>query len=127
MRKMFAVLSVASFVAALAAPALAKSETVKGQVVDESCYAMDKSNNGLDHKMKSGDTKDCAVACAKRGRPLALLTSEGKVYEITGDLAANNNEKLVPHVAHTIEVTGDVSEKDGKMMIAGANMKMISK
>jgi hypothetical protein len=127
MRKMFAVLSVASFVAALAAPALAKTETVKGQVVDESCYAMDKSNNGLDHKMKSGDTKDCAVACAKRGRPLALLTSEGKVYEITGDLAANNNEKLVPHVAHTIEVTGDVSEKDGKTMIAGANMKMISK
>ena len=127
MRKMFAVLSVASFVAALAAPALAGTETVKGQVVDQSCYMMDKSNNGMDHKMKSGDVKDCAVACAKKGQPLALLTSDGKVYQITGDLAANNNEKLVPHVSHTIEVTGDVSEMSGKMMIAGASMKMISK
>ena len=35
---------------------------------------------------------------------------DGKVYQITGELAANMNEKIVPHVAHTVEITGDVTE-----------------
>ena len=61
------------------------------------------------------------------GRPLALLTADGKVYEITGDLAANKNEKLVGHIAHTIEVTGDVTTAtDGAMKIAGTELRMVS-
>jgi len=50
--------------------------------------------------MPKGDTKDCAIACAKMGRPVALLTSDGKVYSVTGDLAADKNAKLVPHMSH---------------------------
>ena len=128
MHKVFAGLTVAAFVLALGAPAFAKTETVKGKIVDESCYNMDKANNaGKDHKMPKGDTADCAVACAKAGRPMALLTEDGKVYEITGGLAADKNAKIVPHVAHTVEITGDVSEKDGKMTIAADSLKMISR
>ena len=41
------------------------------------CYNIDKSNTGVDHKMPLGDTKDPAIACAKGGKPLALLTSDG--------------------------------------------------
>ena len=92
MRKMFATLSALSFVVALAAPALAKTETVKGQIVDEGCYKMGKSNTGVDHKMPKGESKDCAVQCAKNGNQMALLTSDGKLYELTGGLAANKNE-----------------------------------
>src|SRR4026207_555695 len=110
MRRMFAALTVAAFVAALGAPAFAKEATVKGQIVDVSCYNMDKANNagvdhkmpkgdtrdrannpGVDHKMPKGDTKDCAIGCAKAGRPMALLTSDGKVYVLTGGLAAEKN------------------------------------
>jgi hypothetical protein len=128
MRKVFVGMSVVAFVAALAAPALAKEETVKGQIIDQNCYMHDKANNaGKDHKMASGDVTDCAVSCAKKGAPMALLTSDGKVYTITGGLAANKNEKLVPHVAHTVEITGDVTEKDGKMMIAADSLKMMSR
>ena len=127
MRKMFAGLAVAAFVVALGAPAFAATETVKGQIVDQACYKMDKSNTGKDHKMPKGDTTDCAVACAKAGRPMALLTSDGKVYELTGGLAAEKNAKIIAHVAHTVEVTGDVTEKDGKMMIAADSLKMISR
>jgi hypothetical protein len=127
MRKLFACLVAAAFVMALGAPAMAKTETVKGQIVDQACYNMDKSNTGVDHKMRNGDTKDCAIACAKRGRPMAILTSDGKVYELGGALAADNNAKIVPHISHTVEVTGDVTEKDGKMMIAADSVKMISK
>jgi hypothetical protein len=128
MRKTAAAAIVAVFVVALAAPAFAKTETVKGQIVDQSCYMMDKANNkGADHKMPKGDTKDCAVSCAKAGRPMALLTDEGKVYEISGGLAADKNAKIVPHVSHTVEITGDVMEHDGKMMIMADSLKMISR
>jgi hypothetical protein len=124
---MLAGLTVAAFVVALGAPAFAKEETVKGQIVDQTCYMKDKASNaGKDHKMAT-EVADCAVACAKKGAPMALLTSDGKVYQITGDLAANMNEKIVPHVAHTVEITGDVTSTNGKNTIAASNLKMISK
>src|SRR5476649_278913 len=128
MRKMFAGLSIAAFVLALGVPAFAKTETVKGKVVDMGCYKADKSNTGVDHKMKDGDTKDCAIGCAKSGQPLALLTSDGKVYEISGGLAADKNAKLIAHISHTVEVTGDVMDHGGgKMMISADSLKMVSK
>ena len=120
MRKLFAGFTAAAFVLALGAPAFAKSETVKGEIVDQTCYTKDKKNVGASHK-------ECADTCAKKGAPLAVLTSDGKVYQITGGLAAENNAKLVAHVAHTVEITGDVTEKDGKMMIAADSLKMLSK
>jgi hypothetical protein len=127
MHKMFAGIILAAFVMALGTPAFAKTETVKGQIVDETCYNLDKSNTGVDHKMPKGDTKDCAIGCAKAGRPMAILTADGKVYEIAGGLAADKNAKIVPHVGHTVEVTGDVMDHGDKMMITADAIKMISK
>ena len=126
MRKMFAGLTVAAFVVALGAPVFAKDATVKGQIVDMGCYTKDKSNTTVDHKMPK-ETKDCAIACAKGGKPLALLTSDGLVYQIAGGLAAEKNAKLIAHIGHTVEVTGDVMDHGGKMMISADNLKMISK
>ena len=129
MRRMFAALTAAAFVVVLGAPAFAKEATVKGQIVDVSCYNMDKANNaGADHKMPKGDTKDCAIGCAKAGRPMALLDQRRqRSHVLTGGLAAEKNAKIIPHVAHTVEVTGEVTEADGKMMIAADSLKMISK
>jgi hypothetical protein len=127
MGKFLASVMVAGFIVALTLPVLAKAETVTGQIVDQNCYMKDKVNNkGVDHKMPA-DTKDCAIACAKKGQPLALLTSDGKVYTIAGDLAADNNAKLIPHVSHTVAISGDTMDMNGKMMITAANLKMISK
>jgi hypothetical protein len=127
MRQIAAACAAVAFVVALTAPALAKPETVKGQIVDEACYKMDKSNTGVDHKMPKGETKDCAIACAKMGQPLALVTADGKVYEIAGGLAADKNAKLIPHISHTVEITGDVMDHGDKMMITSDALKMISK
>ncbi|HEY7287180.1 MAG TPA: hypothetical protein VH497_17140 [Vicinamibacterales bacterium] len=127
MRKLFAGFAAVAFVIALSAPAFAKTETVTGQIVDQACYKMDKSNTGPDHKMPKGDTKDCAVMCAKNGRPMALLTSDGKVYELAGGLAADKNAKIIAHIGHTVEVTGDVMDHGGSLMITADSLKMISK
>ena len=127
MGKLFAGFAVTAFVVALGAPAFAATETVKGKIVDQTCYTKDmKANAGQDHKMPQ-DVKDCATACAKKGAPLAILTEDGKLYQITGGLAADMNAKLIPHISHTVEVTGDVTEKEGKKMIASADLKMISR
>ena len=87
----------------------------------------DKSNTGVDHKMPK-ETKDCAIACAKEGQPLALLTADGKVYQIAGGLAADKNAKLIPHISHTVSITGDTMDHGGgKMMISADSLKMISR
>jgi hypothetical protein len=127
MNKLFTGVAVAAFVVTLGVPAFAATETVKGKIVDQACYTKDmKANAGKDHKMPQ-DVTDCATACAKKGQPLALLTEDGKLYQITGGLAADMNAKLIPHISHTVEVTGDVTEKEGKKMIASADLKMISR
>src|SRR5262245_33759735 len=116
MRKVLIVLSVTGFVLALATPTFAKVETIKGQVIDQGCYKLNKANTGDRHNMPKGPVDNCATACAKDGHPVAVLTAEGKVYQVTGDLAANKNEKLVVHMTHTVEVTGDVTTTpDGTM------------
>jgi hypothetical protein len=126
-RKLCATLTVVVFVLALGVVAFSAAQTISGQLIDQTCYKMNKSNTGVDHKMPSGDEANCAATCAKMGQPVALLTSDGKVYTVTGDLAANNNAKLVPHLSHKVELTGDVTEKGGTMTIAATNLKMISK
>lgn len=97
------------------APAAAKTETIKGQLIDQECYLMEK---------KVDADASCAVSCAKAGKPVALLTADGKVYEVTGGLAANKNAKLADHMLHTVEITGDVTAKDGKLSIAADALKM---
>ena len=128
MRSLLIGLAVVGFVVAVGAPASAKVETIKGQLIDQSCYKTNKANTGETHQMKNGPEADCATECAKEGRPVALLTSDGNVYLVTGTLAANKNEKLVPHMTHTVEITGDVTTgKDGTMAIAATGLKMVSK
>jgi hypothetical protein len=121
MRRILSVLAALTFVAAVVAPAFAADTTIKGELVDQACFISKKeAGKGEAHK-------DCAVTCAKKGQAVALATADGKLYTVTGDLAANNNEKLVAHMTHTVELTGEVTEKDGKMSIAAKSLKMAAK
>jgi hypothetical protein len=115
MRRFLAGAAAVAFVACSSIPLFAKTETIKGQLVDQECYLMEK---------KVETDSSCAVSCAKSGKPVALLTADGKVYEVTGGLAANKNAKLTAHMLHTVEITGDVTEKGGKLSIAADALKM---
>src|SRR5262245_9002188 len=68
--------------------------TVTGQLVDGDCFnPATKANAGMDHRPgPSGDYEhmECAYACAKWwGEPVALLTADGKLYQLAGGLVAN--------------------------------------
>jgi hypothetical protein len=123
MRQFVAPLAVAAFIALFGTSSWAKTMTVKGQVVDEGCSLKEMGQKGGDQKAAEMD--QCAIDCAKRGEPVALLTTDGKVYRIAGGLAANNNAKLIAHMGHTVEITGDVTEKDGKILIAANELKTV--
>ena len=127
MTKLTALVSTGAMLLAFALPAAAATETITGTVIDKSCYDHDKTATGNDHKMGGKDVTACAAACARKGQPVALLTSDGKVYTIKGGLAADNNAKLVAHMGHTVSITGDVMGTGGDATITAADLKMVSK
>ena len=111
-------------VIAASVTALAKTETVTGQVIDLYCYSRDKAATGMDHR----DGRECALACIKwEGQPVGLLTADGKVYQLAGPLVAHNNAKVAPHLTHTVTVAGDVVNRDGIMTITATDLTMVKK
>jgi len=114
-----ALTSVASIVGAMV-PVAAATETLTGEVISLSCYLSDKTKIG-----RKGAA--CALATVKReGNPAGLLTADGKLYQIAGGLAANNNEKLWPVLGHTVTITGDVSPVEGMPTITADEVKDIA-
>ena len=100
-----------------AAPAIAATETVTGEVVSLSCYFQNKKNVG-----KAGLL--CAQATVKyEANPVGLVTADGKVYQLAGGLVANNNARVVPLLSHKVTVTGEVSKKAGILVISADEAK----
>lgn len=95
-----------------------KMVAIKGEVIDQPCYEGKNGARGDGHKT-------CALACAKRGNQMAIIDESNTVYSITGDYAANKNEKLLPYVASMVEAKGTVTEKDGKKWIEVSSIKPV--
>lgn len=84
--------------------------TIRGEVVDIAC-ATKKGAGG-----HGDDHASCAMACAKRGQPVGVMTNDA-IYVVTGDYAADNNAKLLDFVAKRVDVRGEITEKDGQQLI----------
>ncbi len=98
----------------------AGTRTVTGQLVCLVCYARNNANIAADHD--SG--KMCAQACVRwEGNPAGIVAADGKVYQLTGGVAANNNAKILPYIARRVTVTGEVYDKDGMTMIRADDMR----
>jgi hypothetical protein len=97
-----------------------KEVTIKGEVIDLPCYEGKNGARGEAHKA-------CATSCAKRGNQMAIIDADNNIYAITGDYAANKNEKLIEFVAATVEAKGKVTEKDGKKIFEVSSMKEAKK
>ena len=117
MRNLISMAAGAAFVVSLAMPAFAADMTVKGEVVDVACSVAKKDGG------KGAAHANCAMVCAKKGQPVGILTADA-IYTVTGDYASNSNAKLLDFVAKTVEVSGDVTEKDGQKMIAIKSIKL---
>jgi len=93
--------------AALAATGNGQSDTIKGYVLDSAC--------AFTKNLKKPISAECAVACAKAGSPLVILSDNGTVYWPIADAtpASGQNEKLLPFAGQKVTATGRVFERGG--------------
>lgn len=83
-----------------------QSATVKGEVVDMSCY--------MSHDAKGPGHKKCAQSCLDKGLPAGILTSSGQVYLLVEDhSAADAYKDAIKQAAANVEITGKVVNKNG--------------
>ncbi len=107
---------VALFVQAVAANLTANPAeiTVVGEVIDSKCYFTQPS------ELSSGPKhKECAIQCAKRGIPLAILEekTENVFFAVKERGNSSANELLLPFVAERVEVHGRLVEKGGTRVL----------
>ena len=120
MKRLSVLGGVAALACLMAAPVAAQPQTVKGEVIDVTCYTKDKTSKGADHA-------DCALSCAKKGGKMGVLADDGTVYVITGEYTADKNKKLLPYVAKSVAATGNVAEADGQKTIAATKIEAATK
>jgi hypothetical protein len=80
--------------------------TLQGEVVDLACY-LGQGARGPDHRK-------CAVACARMGQPLGLLTTDGKLYILVADHQSPEAfQKARDLAGEKVELTGETAQRDG--------------
>ena len=79
--------------------------TVSGEVADLKCY-LSGGALGPDHA-------SCAKGCLKSGQPMGLVTKDGKVYLLGIGKDKAQYESLKELAGENVEVSGELSEKNG--------------
>ena len=100
-----------------AIPAQGQPETIRGYVIDSACAF----TKGLSKPI----SPECAVACAKAGSPLVILTSAGVFYWPISDAhpAEGQNARLMEFAGKKVVVKGEVYERAGSRAIVIASVE----
>src|SRR5277367_524543 len=100
-----------SAVLATGAESDGKPASVKGYVLDSAC--------AFTKNLKKPISSECAVACAKAGSPLVILTKDGSIYWPIADTtpSSGQNEKLLPFAGQQVTATRKVFERGGSSAI----------
>lgn len=85
------------------------NQTISGLVRDIACPIQNKESNSRHFNL------DCALACARQGSPLAILTDDGTMYLPISESMPDSDQrqKLMPFVGKYVRVVGDVYERKG--------------
>jgi len=92
-------------------------ETIKGYVLDSAC--------AFTKNLKKPISAACAVACAKAGSPLVILTDNGTIYWPISDAtpAQGQNERLLEFAGKRVAVTGKVYQRAGSRTVVIATIQ----
>jgi len=84
-----------------------KGVTVEGYVLDSACAF----TKGLEKPI----SRDCALACAREGSQLVILTKDGAIYWPIDSAtpAKGQNAKLVEFAGNRVKATGKVYDRGG--------------
>jgi len=111
MLKTITLILVISGVSAVALHAAGTQATLTGWVLDSACAY----TKGLSKPI----SEQCAVACAKKGSPLVILTDDGSIYLPIAEQmpAVGQNERLLPFAGKRVSASGKVFERSGSKAI----------
>jgi len=86
---------------------------IEGLVRDVACPMQNHKSNATNFNLK------CALACAKSGSPLIILTRNDEIYFPMSDVMPDpsQREKLMPFVGKFVRVTGTVYRRNGTRTI----------
>ncbi|HSS98871.1 MAG TPA: hypothetical protein VLK33_17670 [Terriglobales bacterium] len=87
--------------------------TVEGLVRDVACPMQNHKSTATHFSLQ------CAVACARTGSPLVILTKNDEIYfPMTDQMPdVSQREKLMPYVGKFVRVTGQVRRRNGTRTI----------
>lgn len=97
-----------------------KPITVKGYVLDSAC--------AFTKGLKRPISEECAVACAKAGSPLVILTDTGEIYWPIADTtpSSGQNERLLPFAGKKVTASGRVFQRGGSNALVILEIKLSS-
>jgi uncharacterized membrane protein YcgQ (UPF0703/DUF1980 family) len=97
-----------------------KSMTIKGYVLDSAC--------AFTKGLKKPVSAECAIACAKAGSPLVILTSAGTIYWPIADTtpSSSQNDKLLEYAGKEVTVSGKVFQRGGSTAIVISKVEPLS-
>ena len=108
-------------VAALAASTdRGKPISVKGYVLDSAC--------AFTKNLKKPISAECAVACAKAGSPLVILSDDGTIYWPIADTtpSSGQNERLLPFAGKKVTASGKVFQRGGSSALVIEKIEPLS-
>jgi hypothetical protein len=114
------VLPLAILATALAATGNGQSATIQGYVLDSAC--------AFTKNLEKPISSQCAVACAKAGSPLVILSEQGTIYWPIADTtpASSQNEKLLPFAGQKVTARGRVFERGGSRALVIDKIESLS-
>jgi hypothetical protein len=95
------------FVSAGALLAQQKTVTVEGYVLDSAC--------AFTKNLEKPISRDCALACAKEGSQLVILTKDGTIYWPIDNAtpAKGQNARLLEFAGNRVTATGKLYDRGG--------------
>jgi hypothetical protein len=93
--------------------------SIEGLVRDVACPIQNHNSTATNFSL------DCALACAKSGSPLIILTPAGDIYFPISDEMPDpsQREKLMPFVGKYVRARGTVNQRNGTRTIAIQEIK----
>lgn len=87
---------------------------VEGLVRDVACPIQNHASTATNFSL------DCALACAKSGSPLIILTKGGDIYFPISDKMPDPSQRhlLMPFIGKYVHASGEVFERNGTRAIA---------
>jgi len=97
-----------------------KPVSVRGYVLDSACAFTKNLNKPI--------STECAVACAKAGSPLVILSDDGTVYWPIADTtpSSGQNERLLPFAGKRVTASGKVFQRGGSSALVIEKIEPLS-